>query len=149
MTELEDLIEEQDRERHAGSRQYREPFVAFSLDQIAATRSQSGHIPLIDFVQDEGTLRLPSQSKTRPWGGCPLHGRSTMRLKPSGKPYCRQCNIDNLLAKRRARGVKPRNWCPHEGEFLRVTKKGHRYCGECLRRRNAARYQNTGPGSVA
>lgn len=139
MGELEDLIEEQRRDQKMGHRQYREPFVSISIDQIAF-QSESGGIPFSNLVWEDN-LRLSSQSKIRSWGGCPIHGRGTMRYLPSGKLYCRECNVKNQQELRRAKGIKPRNWCPHGGPD-RITKAGNKYCSLCMTIRNQARFKN-------
>ena len=135
MGELEDLIKEQDRDRRTGHQQYRESFVSISIDQIAY-QDESGKIPFTDLVWDEGSLRLPSRSKTRPWTGCPIHGVGAMRYKTTGKLYCRECDVEEQRKRRRAKGIKPRFVCPHGTKFVKDMPSGAR-CMECARIRSA------------
>lgn len=129
--ELQKLIAEQAEELRRGNRQSSEAHVVVSLDFVTGEEATVG-----DFVDQDGDLyQLPTR-KRRTARGCTIHGLASIKVMPSGAWFCRPCSKERMTLRRRMNGVKPRNFCPHEGKYTQIPPSGKAYCGECARIRN-------------
>jgi len=141
MSELQQLIREQQAERRLGAYQPREPFVAFSLDTEASSQSTAK-----DMVDQEGVLHWQRVRAERYADTCPIHGSTQMVLHGDGRYRCRPCMRERSEANRRAQGMKPRGvgpQCGHHPSNFRVStgvKRTYNYCRVCRSTEARARY---------
>jgi hypothetical protein len=133
MTELDQLIAEQEAELRRGNFQGRESEVVMSFDtQVAAYGD--GASTIADLFNQDGENSQPYRLKSK---GCIIHGYTFIKVVPSGSWRCQQCNTERMRLRRRLAGVKPRNFCPHEGRYSKVSPSGaSSWCTECKREYN-------------